>query len=327
MNNQKRYIILCLVVFMGWSAYGSASEGIFQRNLSFGMRGDANVSQLQKFLTDNAYYTGPVNGNFFALTKEAVIKYQKANNIVPATGYFGPMTRASINSKLTLGMPVSDKSAQIQALQAQIDALLKQLAILQSAGTVSAPAPALEPATTTPAVPEVVTSPPVATTTPAVSAHFESTLRISSTYPSYTLTRFSAVLLGEFQFSANEKMTITKVRFTNVGTLSDENIAGLQLINSRTGAVVATTTLDHGAATFIMVPDAHKNDQGLIVSGGAYQLVADNILSPHPGVRYTIEFDIQSASDISAFDYNDLTRAANITQQVFPVAGTFITTY
>ena len=35
---------------------------------------------------------------FGSLTQAALIKFQKANNITPAAGYFGPKTRTVVNS-------------------------------------------------------------------------------------------------------------------------------------------------------------------------------------------------------------------------------------
>src|SRR3989344_7210392 len=63
------------------------------RNLSFGLVGDNDVLSLQQFLTRGGYYSGPVTGNYLNLTREAVIKYHRANDIKP-TGFFGPLSRA-----------------------------------------------------------------------------------------------------------------------------------------------------------------------------------------------------------------------------------------
>jgi peptidoglycan hydrolase-like protein with peptidoglycan-binding domain len=62
------------------------------------------VLALQKYLNAHGYTvatSGPGSvGNetttFGPATKAALIKFQKANNITPASGYFGPLTRAAI---------------------------------------------------------------------------------------------------------------------------------------------------------------------------------------------------------------------------------------
>ena len=307
-----------------------AASDLFERNLYFGLRGDSDVVRLQEFLTKEGVYRGPQNCNFYALTKEGVKKYQKANAIEPAEGFFGPITRTAASNKIKS----LDKFAQTQALQSQIDEILKQLAALQVTATVAttttvAIPTASEPATTTPAVPEVVATSTLemATTTTALTNPFDSTLQIKSTYADYTMTRFSAVVLGEFIFSADEKIAITKLRFTNAGTLSDDSIIGLRLLNSKTDSIISTAILENGVAIFSMTSDTTKTDKGLVVSGGVYYLLADNILTSTYGIRKTAEYDIISESDISAFDYDNLLRVAKLKQITFPVIGSYIKTY
>ena len=80
---------------------GSAS---FSRDLKAGSTGD-DVKGLQVFLNTHGYAvasSGPGSpGNetsrFGAATRAALAKFQKANGITPAVGYFGPKTRAVIN--------------------------------------------------------------------------------------------------------------------------------------------------------------------------------------------------------------------------------------
>jgi hypothetical protein len=80
------------------------SPYVFNRNLRLGMTGD-DVKALQQYLNNNGY---PISQsgigsrgneiNYFGVrTKLALIKFQKAHNILPATGYFGPITRKVIN--------------------------------------------------------------------------------------------------------------------------------------------------------------------------------------------------------------------------------------
>lgn len=73
------------------------------RDLKIGMTGE-DVLTLQKFLNDHGYVlalTGPGSpGNetnmFGSLTRAALSKFQAANSVDPAIGYFGPLTRAKI---------------------------------------------------------------------------------------------------------------------------------------------------------------------------------------------------------------------------------------
>lgn len=65
----------------------------FNNNLYFGLMNNADVHALQARLG-----VIPATGNFGPLTLAAVIKYQKDNNISPAIGFVGPITRAKLNS-------------------------------------------------------------------------------------------------------------------------------------------------------------------------------------------------------------------------------------
>ena len=80
------------------------ARSAFARNLEVGTTGD-DVMGLQVFLNTRGYQiaaSGPGSpGNetnkFGGLTRAALIKFQKANGISPAAGYFGPKTRAVVN--------------------------------------------------------------------------------------------------------------------------------------------------------------------------------------------------------------------------------------
>jgi hypothetical protein len=77
---------------------------MFERDLYLNMIGE-DVKELQKFLNNNGFVVateGPGSpGNetekFGSLTKQALIKYQLANSISPAIGYFGEITKGIIN--------------------------------------------------------------------------------------------------------------------------------------------------------------------------------------------------------------------------------------
>ncbi len=78
----------------------------FTKNLYFGLT-DPEVMELQKFLNKSVYTevasSGPGSPGqetkyFGSLTMNAVARFQRNNGIFPAVGYFGPKTRAFINS-------------------------------------------------------------------------------------------------------------------------------------------------------------------------------------------------------------------------------------
>jgi hypothetical protein len=82
----------------------SPSQYVFNRNLSLGATG-ADVRELQKYLNANGFTVsksgagspGYETAYFGAATRAALIRFQKANKISPAVGYFGSITRKAIN--------------------------------------------------------------------------------------------------------------------------------------------------------------------------------------------------------------------------------------
>ncbi|MBU1164401.1 peptidoglycan DD-metalloendopeptidase family protein [Patescibacteria group bacterium] len=78
---------------------------VFSKDLSLGSKGQ-EVYELQKYLNHNGFIVATTGagsmGNettyFGPATQAALIKFQKAKNISPAVGYFGPITRSFINS-------------------------------------------------------------------------------------------------------------------------------------------------------------------------------------------------------------------------------------
>ncbi|MEK7859894.1 MAG: peptidoglycan-binding domain-containing protein, partial [Chloroflexota bacterium] len=72
----------------------------WNKDLYFGLTNDLDVKALQKALTLEGVYDGPVTSNFWTLTRKAVIEFQKKHNFtfVPNSGYAGPHTRKTLNN-------------------------------------------------------------------------------------------------------------------------------------------------------------------------------------------------------------------------------------
>lgn len=95
----------------------TASSFTFTRDLTVGSTGQ-DVVVLQQFLNDNGFTVAASGagsaGNettyFGSLTQSALAQYQAANGITPAVGYFGPITRSSVNSTTTTVADDSDDS-------------------------------------------------------------------------------------------------------------------------------------------------------------------------------------------------------------------------
>lgn len=83
----------------------SAAVHVFKANLTTGSLG-SEVKVLQQYLNARGYTVaasgagslGNETTTFGNATRAALVKYQKAHNITPAVGYFGPKTRAAISA-------------------------------------------------------------------------------------------------------------------------------------------------------------------------------------------------------------------------------------
>ncbi|MBI4087851.1 fibronectin type III domain-containing protein [Candidatus Kaiserbacteria bacterium] len=65
----------------------------FVRDLHVGRQGD-DVAKLQAYLAGHGFYPEAlITGYFGSLTQKAAIRFQKLNDITPAVGYVGPITR------------------------------------------------------------------------------------------------------------------------------------------------------------------------------------------------------------------------------------------
>jgi len=80
---------------------GTDAQYVFTRDLAYEDAGQ-DVTELQKIITSEGFYEGAPSGTFDTKTLEAVKKYQKAKGIT-ATGYIGPLTKAELNKKKTVG--------------------------------------------------------------------------------------------------------------------------------------------------------------------------------------------------------------------------------
>jgi hypothetical protein len=80
----------------------TASCQKIEKNLYYGLQNDSQVKCLQEFLKSQGagiYPEGLITGNFFSLTKQAVIRFQASKGIIQ-TGHVGPLTRTAINVEL-----------------------------------------------------------------------------------------------------------------------------------------------------------------------------------------------------------------------------------
>lgn len=107
MKNFIKYLLVTVLL----STPLLVSAQTFENNLYFGLRNNLDVEKLQEFLTDQGVYSGPVTGNFFSLTLAAVKTFQAQNDIAPAAGFFGPLTRTKVNEVLSAQIDASNQQA------------------------------------------------------------------------------------------------------------------------------------------------------------------------------------------------------------------------
>lgn len=106
----KKWLLAALFLF---PLLTNAQSVAFSTDLHYGSTGQ-DVIALQEFLIDQRMLKIPTaTGNFYSLTLTAVKAFQKAEGIVPISGYVGPITRGVINQLLTVQAPDSEGDATI----------------------------------------------------------------------------------------------------------------------------------------------------------------------------------------------------------------------
>jgi peptidoglycan hydrolase-like protein with peptidoglycan-binding domain len=92
----------------------------FSRNLSIGSQG-TDVSQLQAWLIGKGYSVPAGASGYFGIqTKKALASYQAANGITPASGYFGSITRAVVNTKTVSSVSTIQSTATVQTISPNV---------------------------------------------------------------------------------------------------------------------------------------------------------------------------------------------------------------
>ncbi len=114
-----------LVLAFAFALVGAsnASAYTFSTDLSMGST-HADVSALQDMLIAGGYLQMPAGvskGYFGALTKAAVMKWQAANMITPAAGYFGPISRAKASSSVVVTPTPSTPSTTVNGGEASLN--------------------------------------------------------------------------------------------------------------------------------------------------------------------------------------------------------------
>jgi hypothetical protein len=111
--------------------FSNVALAAFDHDLYYGTENDEQVTNLQKFLTSEGLYSGPITGNYYSLTQEAVKGFQQREGIYPTSGYFGPKTRARLNEISTVddvGLVISSQSnTNASDIISRLESLKRQL--------------------------------------------------------------------------------------------------------------------------------------------------------------------------------------------------------
>lgn len=103
----------------------------FARNLTIGSTGN-DVTALQTFLESKGFLLMPpgvAKGYFGPATQSALIKFQIANGIAPASGYFGPLTRSFFASAQPQSPTISPASVAVPTTTASPSGFYRDLQV------------------------------------------------------------------------------------------------------------------------------------------------------------------------------------------------------
>lgn len=255
--------IIWLILWFLVLGLPSISYGLFEQDLYFGIRNGSEVSNLQEFLQKQGVYSGPVNGNFFSLTREGVKKFQERENISPALGYFGSKTRATANRILTGSDEVKKKADLIASLQVQIKVLTDQLQQLQQQQQQKEEEEKLIKAPEAPVVPE---TPPPAPTPPPPALEISGEKK--QTFPtSYT----SPLKLGDFTIknTTGQDILFAQIKLKITDQMDSRLNRNKEVqIFLRKGPLFSDTLISKSANTFssLVVPEGSSHIQFVSLS-------------------------------------------------------------
>src|SRR3989344_1082320 len=109
-NKCMRYVFV-LIIGLFLLPVIMLAAGPFNRDLSWGLQNDTDVKRLQEYLRSEGFYTYPeITGHYFSSTRAAVVKFQTAQNILPANGIVAGETRTRLNQTLKPQTPSASAS-------------------------------------------------------------------------------------------------------------------------------------------------------------------------------------------------------------------------
>ncbi len=118
MNRFIKLFSFLFVMSLSFASVSYANEDTFNVSLGYNSKQRDEVLKLQNFLFDLGYLKVKPTGLYLSLTQKAVSDFQRAEGVVPASGYFGPLTRRAANDRvLSLGNNFSEAEVAIYDVQ------------------------------------------------------------------------------------------------------------------------------------------------------------------------------------------------------------------
>ena len=295
----------------------SATTYNFTSDLTVGSTG-AQVKALQQFLIAQGDLVLATPTTYFgAMTQKALAKFQAANGITPSVGYFGPKTRAFVN---TLGTSTTTTTTTTTTLPAGCTTTSGFSTTTGASCATSSSLPAgcttttgfspttgvsCSTGTTSVVAPSTGLAISLASTNPAAGSLISSANSGSARVP---------VLAVNFTAGNAGAVTLSGVNFQKTGVLSDSAISGAYL--TQNGQVVAQyNSLNSGLLSF----------SGLNLSIPAGQTVTLTLavdISGGLSAGNTTGFALPAASDVTAFGSNN---SAVTPAGSFPLNGNVFT--
>jgi peptidoglycan hydrolase-like protein with peptidoglycan-binding domain len=100
---------------------GTTTIAVPETNLQAGTVSE-NVKKVQEILKSLGYLgqDTQTTNHFGSKTKEAILKFQQANNL-PVTGYFGPMTRQALKNRIAENVSDSNAITDIACMRTAVE--------------------------------------------------------------------------------------------------------------------------------------------------------------------------------------------------------------
>ena len=109
------------------TARTTIASGLPSRDLELGSFGPDVVALQSRLISDGYLDLTTSTDQFGPLTQAALIRYQTAKGISPASGYYGPLTRASMGGSTVSTPPTATIMTREQLIK-EIERLLKLIA-------------------------------------------------------------------------------------------------------------------------------------------------------------------------------------------------------